>query len=210
MRKSSTSPDPDYSNEHPPNQEQPPKRQQEAWVAMNSNKPSMALSRVALACALIAFVQNTVGFSCPYWVITEVEIPGLGTNKINIGLFKGCSTFGGCEGGSDGVKTWRLAAAGLQILAFIFTVLTLVGLGLFLVLSSRAWAKWLRILSTVSTALAGCLIVSVVALFAINIDNVLEELPGHEFDLSWAFAVCANASAFCIFAAILLVFDIVF
>ncbi|RUS79362.1 hypothetical protein EGW08_012883 [Elysia chlorotica] len=212
MRKSSTSPspDPDESSEQQPEQETPPKRQQEAWVPMQSGKPSLALSRVALACAVIAFVHNTVGFSCPFWVVTEVDIPGLGTNKINIGLFRGCSTFGGCEGGSDGVKTWRLAAAGLEILGFIFTVLTLAGLGLFLLLSSRTWAKWLRILSAIFAALAGCLIVSAVTLFAINIDNVLEEMPGHKFDLSWSFAVAANASAFCIFTAILLVFDILF
>ena len=53
------------------------------------------------------------------------------------------------------VKTWRLAAAGLEILGFIFSVLTLAAMGLYLVLSERSWAKWLRIFSAASIALAG-------------------------------------------------------
>ena len=94
MRKNSTSPLPDSDiqngRQHQYDQQQqdrPPQRQlQQAWVNMKSDdKQSMALSRVAFACALIAFVQNTVGFSCAYWVETQVAIPVLGTNEIHIG-----------------------------------------------------------------------------------------------------------------------------
>ncbi|XP_005103359.1 uncharacterized protein LOC101857424 [Aplysia californica] len=167
---------------------------------------STSLGKVGLSISAIGLLIFIVGFACPYWLTTTIEIPVLGANHINVGLFKACNTFTGCESSNE-PKDWQYATAGLEVLGLCLSLATVSGAILYVCVLNTTWVAKLKWSFIATGMLAGSAVIGGCVVFVLNRDNVSDLTAGIEYDIGWSFALGAVGGILQILSAGLFIVD---